>query len=114
MLLQRLDPEAFVFQKVEVDYGNFPQGGPDFWFFEIVRVLDCVDEEHSQIVYQDNLPGIKNYRALIDVRMRSEIVGSAHAFRLKYAIGKLIVDDVIVAALNAEKIRGFEFEPVQK
>jgi len=113
-LLEHLDPDAFAFQKVDVDYSNFSEPGPDFWFVYIVRSLDCVDEEHSVINYQDDIPGIKNYLALIDVRMRPELVGSAHAFRLKHATSTLIVDDVIVAALKAQKIRGFKFEPIQK
>ena len=51
---------------------------------------------------------------LIDVKMRPDFVGSAHAFRLKYASLMLIVDDIVVDALKAEKIRGFSFEPIQK
>ena len=113
-LLERLDPEAFVFQKVVVDYSNFPEPGPDYWLVYVMRTLDYVDEEHSVIFYQDDLPGIKNYLGLIDVKVRPEIVGDARAFRLTYADSTLIVDDVIVAALNAEHVRGFEFKPIQK
>ena len=112
-LLDRLDPNAFVFQQVEVDYSEFPTAGPDFWFVYVMRTLDCVDEERSIIRYQDT-PDIKAYAALIDVRMRPETVGTAHAFRLTYARSKLIVDDVIVAALKADNIRGFRFEPIKK
>lgn len=114
VLFEKLDLDAFVFQKVEVDYGDAPNPGPDFWFVYIMRTLDCIDEEHSVINYFDNIPGIKNYRALIDVRMRPEAVGAAHAFRLTYAKSTLIVDDIIVTALKADKIRGFEFAPIQK
>jgi hypothetical protein len=113
-LLERLDPEAFVFQQVKVDYSNFPEPGPDYWFCYIMRVLDCVDEGHSVLRYYDKVPGVKHYQALIDVKMRPEVVGSAHAFRLKHAGLKSIIDDVIVDALKAEKIRGFRFEPIQK
>ncbi|CAL80514.1 conserved hypothetical protein [Bradyrhizobium sp. ORS 278] len=114
LLFERLDPEAFVFQKVEVDYSNFPEAGPDYWLVYFMRMLDCVDEEHSIIAYQDDLPGVKNYLGLIDVSMRPDIVGEAHAFRLIYADSTLIVDDIVVAALKAEQIQGFEFEPIQK
>lgn len=113
VVFEKLDPEAFVFQKVEIDCGESSWPGPDFWLVDILRTLDCIDEERSVIRYQDT-PGIKAYAALIDVRMRPEVVGTAHAFRLAYATTKLIVDDVIVAALKAEKIRGFEFEPIQR
>jgi hypothetical protein len=113
-LLERIDSEAFVFQQSKVDYSNFPQPGPDFWFCYFMRQLDCVDEEHSVIRYYDNVPGVKAYDALLDVRMRPEVVGSAHAFRLKYANSKSIIDDVIVAAIEAENILGIEFKPIQK
>ncbi len=113
-LLKRIDPEAFVFQRAEVDYSNFPKPGTGYWFCYFMRELDCVDEEHSVIRYFDNAPGIKAYDALLDVKMRPDVVGSAHAFRLKYDNSRSIVDDVIVAAIKAEKIRGFEFKPIQK
>jgi hypothetical protein len=60
------------------------------------------------------VPGIKHYKALIDVRMRSEVVGGAHAFRLTHANSLLIVDDVVVASSKAERIQGFRFQPIQK
>ncbi len=115
-LFERIDPdpEAFVFQRVDVDYSNFPEPGPGFSFCYFMRELDCIDEEKSTLRYYDNVPGVKGYRALLDVKMRRETVGSAHAFRLKYATLKLIVDDLIVDAVKAEGIRGFDFTPIQK
>jgi hypothetical protein len=114
ILLEKLDPEAFIFQKVVVDYSNFPEPGPDYWLVYFMRMLDCVDEERSIIVYQDDVPGIKHYTALVDIKMRSEVVGTAHAFRLTHANSLLIVDDVVVAKLRAQGIEGFRFQPVQK
>jgi Zn-finger nucleic acid-binding protein len=115
-LFERLDPDpqAFSFQRAQVDYSNFPEPGPGFWFCYFMRELDCVDEERSDLRYYDNAPGIKAYRALVDVKMRPEVIGSARAFRLTFADLTEIVDDVIVDAIKAEKIRGFEFTPIQK
>jgi hypothetical protein len=113
-LLEQIDPEAFVFQRAEVDYRNFSETGPGYWFCYFMRELDCVDEEHSVIRYFDHVPGIKAYDALLDIKMRPEVVGSAHAFRLKHDHSRSIVDDVIVAAVKVEKIRGFEFKPIQR
>jgi hypothetical protein len=112
-IFERLDPEAFVFQSVIVDYSNLSHPGPDLWFCYFMRELDCVDEARSEIVYQKNIAW-KNYIHLIEVIMRPEAVASAHAFRLKYATLKLIVDDVIVDALRAENIRGVEFVATRK
>jgi len=111
-LFEQLDPEVFVFQKVDVDYSNFPEPGPNYWFCYIMRVLDCVDEEHSEIVYQPEITW-KVYTGLIDIKMRPEVVGSVHAFRLKYASLKLIVDDLVVDTLKQNHIRGFAFKPIQ-
>ncbi|MGQ0682920.1 imm11 family protein [Bradyrhizobium sp.] len=112
-LLERIDPEAFAFERAEVDYSNFDEPGPAFWFCDIVRMLDCVDEENSVIRYQEDISWT-NYLALIDVRMKPEIVGAAHAFRLTKSTLIQIVDDVIVKAAKAEKIRGFRFTNIQQ
>jgi hypothetical protein len=113
-ILERIDPQACAFQRVDVDYSELPEPGPGYWFCYFIRELDCLDEERSVIAYYDNVPGVKAYRYLADVRMKPAAVGSAHAFRLKYATGKSIVDDVLVDAMKAEKIRGFVYQPIQK
>lgn len=112
-LMERLDPEAFAFVQAEVDYSNFDEPGPALWFCDIVRMLDCVDEEHSVIRYQKGISW-KNYLDLIDVKMRPEVVGPAHAFRLKFSTLTQIVDDVFVDAVKKEKITGFRFVDIQQ
>jgi len=112
-LLEGLDPEGVVFVRAEVDYSNFDEPGPGFWFCDIVRMLDCIDDERSKLTYYDNVP-FKAYRALIDVKMRPEVVGDAHAFRLTHSTLTEIVDDVFVKAIKAQKIRGFRFIDLQK
>jgi hypothetical protein len=113
VLLKRLDPDAFAFVQAEVDYSNLDEPGPAMWFCDIVRMLDCVDEEHSVIRYQQGIPW-KNYLGLVDVKMRPEVVGSAHAFRLTFSTLAQIVDDVFVAAVKREKMIGFHFVDIQR
>jgi len=113
MLFEKIDPDGFRFAKVEMDYRNFEEPGPGYWFCEIVRMLDCVDEERSKLTYYDNVP-FKAYRALIDVKMLPEVVGTAHAFRLKKSPLTDVVDDVIANAVKAEKIEGFRFVDIQR
>ncbi len=113
LLYQKVDPEAFAFCKVDVDFSNFPDPSPDFWFAQMVRELDCVDEANSKINFQEGIEW-KNYLALLEVKIRPELVGNAHAFRLQYAVHTEIVDDVILDAIQSEKISGFEFRPLQK
>jgi hypothetical protein len=112
-LLERLDPEAFVFVQAEVDYSNLNEAGPALWFCDIIRMLDCVDEEHSIIRYQQGISW-KNYLDLVDIKMRPEVVGSAHAFRLRLASLRQIVDDVFVEAIRKEMITGLLFTDIQR
>jgi hypothetical protein len=112
-IYERIDSEACEFLCVNVDYSNFPEQGTDYWFCYFMRELDCIDEERSEIGYQRDIAW-KNYLHLIDVKMKLTVVGSAHAFRLKYSTLKLVVDDVVVDAMTAEKIRGYRFVPIQK
>lgn len=112
-LLESIDPEAFVFAPIDMDYRNFDEPGPRFWLCDFVRFLDCVDEERSTIKYQEGIP-MKNYIRLIDVEMKPEVIGDAHAFRLTHSPLKQIVDDVLVDALKKEKIRGFSFKPLKR
>lgn len=111
-LFERIDPDGFAFARAEVDYSNFDAPGPEFWFCDIVRLLDCVDEEQSKLTYYNNVP-FKAYKSLIDVKMRPEAVGLAHAFRLKKANLTQVVDDTIATSVKMEKIRGFRFVDIQ-
>jgi len=113
-LFERLDPEALVFQRTEVDYSNFSQTGSTYWLSYFIRELDCVDEEQSALTYYDCIQGVKVYRDLFDIKMRPEAIGSAHAFRLKYGTDNSIVDDLVVSTMNVEGITGFKFVPIQK
>lgn len=108
-LLEQLDPDAFAFFPVEVDYGQFKQPGPAYWVCNFIRILDCVDEERSDIRYQEDISW-KNYINVIKLEVKPEIVGSAHAFRLQYGYGHQIVDHVIADAFGAEQITGFRLE----
>ncbi|WP_416391028.1 DUF1629 domain-containing protein [Alloalcanivorax xenomutans] len=112
-LLESIDPEAFVFASIDMDYSNFDEPGPQFWLCDLVRFLDCVDEERSTIKCQEGIP-MKNYIRLIDVEMKPEIIGDAHAFRLTHSPLIQIVDDVLVDALKKEKIRAFSFKPIKR
>lgn len=112
-LFERIDPNSFVFEHAEVDYGNFEKPGSDYWFCDIPLLLDCVDEGRSQIEYQKNTP-FKNYLHLATVEMLPKAVGKAHAFRLKYAPLKQIVDDVLASALENENIVGFKLSEIRR
>jgi hypothetical protein len=112
-VLEQVDPGGFAFVATEVDYSKFLEPGPAYWLCDPVRRLDCIDDEHSEFTLYGGVD-YKVYRALIDIKMRPEVVGDAHAFRLVHGGEMLIVDDILVNALKTEKIRAWRFEPLQK
>jgi hypothetical protein len=111
--LERVDPGGFAFVAIEVDYSKFPEPGPTYWLCDPVRRLDGIDDEHSEFTLQSQVD-FKAYDALIDIKMRPEVVGNAHAFRLAHGGDRLIVDDILVNALKTEKILAWRFKPLQK
>lgn len=112
-VLERVDPEGFAFVATEVDYSKFPEPGPDYWLCDPVRRLDCIDDENSEFTLYGEVD-FKAYDALIDIKIRPEVVGDAHAFRLVHGGDRLIVDDILVNALKTEKIRAWRLKPLQK
>ncbi|SAI54800.1 Protein of uncharacterised function (DUF1629) [Bordetella ansorpii] len=112
-LLEQSGFGMLAFQQVDVDYTNFDAPGPDYWLCDFIEYLDCVDEEKSDIEYQDDAP-FKNYLDLRRTVMKQDVVGQRHAFRLKHATQKVIVDDVFVAAMHAGKVTGFDFQKLNQ
>ena len=112
-LLEKIDPEAFAFVRTEVEYKNFKSPGPDYWFADIVRILDCVDEENSDIKYQVGASQ-KNYLRLINAAMKLDVIGSARFFRLEYSPLMEITDDVAVNTLRKAGVKGFSFRDLHK
>jgi len=112
-LLEQLDPQAFIFVAAQVDYSNFDEQGPAYWLCHLTRMLDCIDDENSKVTYQTQV-NFKAYRSLIDIKMRPDVVGDSHAFRLVHKTGTEIVGDVFVQAMKAAKIRAWRFGPLQQ
>lgn len=112
-LLEQIDPQAFEFVATQVDYSKFDEPGPAYWLCNLTRQLDCIDDEKSKVTFQTQVD-FKAYDLLIDVKMRPEVVGDAHAFRLVHQHTTWIVDDILVQAMTAAKIRAWRFEPLEQ
>ncbi len=112
-LLEQLDPQAFEFAATQVDYSKFEEPGPAYWLCNLVRQLDCIDDEKSKFTLYNEVD-FKAYKALINIKMHAEVVGDAHAFRLVHKNSTWIVDDVFLQAMTAAKIRAWRFAPIQQ
>jgi hypothetical protein len=108
-LLEAFDREAFEFVRTDTAYDGGTREGPPFWFCDVIRVLDCLDEDRSTIHYQENITW-KVYAALAKIVMRPEVVATAHVFRLRYYSGRVLVDDVFRGIVHANKVTGFIFK----
>jgi hypothetical protein len=108
-LLEAFDPEAFEFVRTDTAYDGGTREGPPFWFCDVIRVLDCLDEDRSTILYQENITW-KVYASLASAVVRPEAVGAAHVFRLRHYRGRVLVDDVFRGMVHANKITGFNFK----
>lgn len=115
-VLERVDPEAFEFLKVETRIeraGEFISG-PQYWLCDVIRFLDALDEAKTRGVTVKIYPGgIKR----VEIRGRDKQVffrrsiGNAKVFRLLHAPWGVYVTAELVDAVRAEGITNFDFDP---
>ena len=108
--LENYDPDAFVFLKCKT---QLPDGseGPSRWLCDVVRVLDSLDEEKSEIRIKtaDNGSKVYGFSGRVCFVFKEDVVGSAHVFRMKYAADVVICDDDLKRAYKASGLKGMRF-----
>ena len=110
--LEGIDVEACAFLKCEVRQA---QGKPmaDYWLFDVVRILDAVDESASRlgIVHDTRAPGGRYYRFSggASLVFKPEVVGQAHLFGLTYARSAMFCDDALRQACKRAGVKGLSF-----
>ncbi len=112
-IFDQVDPEGFIYCKVELDLSDFPEPCSSYWFAYFVRELNCVDEMKSQICANYDEPD--KYGEILAIKMVPELVENAHALRLSSAPEDTwLIDDVLVQALEKENIQGFAYRPIRR
>ncbi|WP_369914252.1 DUF1629 domain-containing protein [Xanthomonas sp. NCPPB 3005] len=105
-VMESVDAGAFAF--AEVDY-RLDDGskGPTVFLCDVVRTLDALDEESSQlnIEISDEFEAGKYYDLTGDIRLafRRDVLGSAHVFRLAFH-GGVFCDRAFKEAVEAAGI----------
>jgi hypothetical protein len=84
------------------------------WLCDAVRVLDAVDEEKSDVQILTADDGSKFYQFGGIVRFRSDAVGSAHIFRLKYLEAAWACDEELRRACIKAELKGLAFKDMSK
>jgi hypothetical protein len=117
-LLTALDPDAFEYNECETINRKGEQVTP-YWMTAIVRYVEDFDRERSDFITVQEVsePTDIDYGMAVwqinDLYMKPDLPDDHHAFRISH-IGGLIVDQVMVAAVIQNKLKGFKFEPLQE
>jgi hypothetical protein len=112
-IVEGVDPDSFAFLQCRLQLRDGSEG-PVRWLCDIVRVLDAVDEENSDVQIGTADDGSKFYRFGGIVRFRSDAVGSAHIFRLKYLEGSWACDGELRRACIEADLTGLRFKDTSK
>ena len=112
MVLEPLDPGAFAFVKCKV---QLPDGSDAAvrWLCDVVRVLDALDEEKSDIDIRTATDGSKYYSLSrnFNLAFKGDVVGqNDRFFRLKYFRDEVICDEQVKLACKAAAFAGPRFE----
>ncbi|MGH8038887.1 MAG: DUF1629 domain-containing protein [Stenotrophomonas sp.] len=119
-VMEAVDPDAFVFADTDYRLADGSKG-PTYYLCDVVRTLDALDEDASQlnIVISDDYEAGKYYLLTGDVRLafKQQVLGSAHVFRVPFN-GGVFCDrrfkDAVEAAgiVTPRKSNGLWFEDV--
>lgn len=111
-VLEEVDHDAFGFASCEV---CLPDGtaGPHRWLCNVVRVLDALDEQASELRIVEDM-GQKVYWLAGPTRLifREDVVGPAHVFRMAFMEVTVICDQTMKDACRKADLKGIDFADV--
>jgi hypothetical protein len=111
--VEGIDPDAFAFLQCKLQLRDGSEG-PVRWLCDIVRVLDAVDEENSDVEIRTADDGSRYYRFGGIVRFRGDAVGSAHIFRFAYREASWACDEEFRRACIQAELTGLVFKDLSK
>jgi hypothetical protein len=111
--IERVDPDGFAFLQCKVQLRDGSEG-PVRWLCDIVRVLDAVDQENSDVEIRTADDASKYYRFSGTIRFRSDVVGSAHIFRLEYLRSTWACDEEFRRACIEAELTGLLFKIISE
>lgn len=108
-VLEAVDREGVAFLKCETRSLN--GSAPVYWLGDIVRQLDVIDEEKSNVEILDDGTDFRRYSnvAISSFVFREEAIGSAHIFRPRFLETRIICDQAMKDACKAAGLRGLSF-----
>jgi hypothetical protein len=113
-----LDQDAFEYSECET-INRKGEPVASYWMTAVIRYVEDFDRERSDFITVQEAFGPTDIdygnavREINDLYMKPDFPDDHHAFRLSH-IGGLIFDEVMVAAVIQNKLKGFNFEPLQQ
>ncbi|RXT36667.1 hypothetical protein B5V03_34080 [Bradyrhizobium betae] len=121
-VLERLDPEAFVFVPCDVRVPHGSYRGPHYWLCDVVRVLDALDESQSCLTIRIENDarsldfGKKVYMAMPGSKLvfTEAEIGKAHIFRMAHSEADVICDQDLKDACKSAGLKRIRFRDASK
>lgn len=85
-IFEAVDPDGFAFAKCDYTLANGTKG-PTHYLCDVVRTLDAIDEDKSQMKLPTIYPAgekVYDFTGKTSLVFREDVIGSAHIFRLFY------------------------------
>lgn len=110
-VIESIDREAFAFLKCKVQMRDGSEG-PVRWLCDVVRVLDALDEENSDVFIgtADNGSKVYNLKSGGEMTFKPSVIGSQHVFRMKYFEAATVCDDDFRLACKSAELTGVRFK----
>jgi len=108
-VLGAVDRDGVAFLRCETR--SLSGDAPAYWLCDIIRVLDAIDEEKSNVEILYDGTDFRQYdnMAISSVVFSEEAIGSAHIFRPRFLETRIICDQAVKDACKAAGVRGLSF-----
>lgn len=108
-VLEAVDKEGVAFLRCETR--SLRGEAPVYWLCDIVRELDVIDEEKSNVKVLDDGTDFRRYDLMetdSSFVFREEAIGSAHIFRTRF-LNLVVCDQVMKDACKSAGLKGMRF-----
>lgn len=107
-VLEAVDREGVAFLRCETR--SLRGGAPVYWLCDIVRKLDVINEEKSNVKVLDDGTDFRRYDGMTNSSFvfREEAIGSAHIFRARF-LERVVCDQAMKDACKAAGLKGLRF-----
>ncbi|MCP3476986.1 DUF1629 domain-containing protein [Bradyrhizobium sp. CCGUVB1N3] len=121
-VLETVDPKGLSFVLCDVRIPNGVCDGSRYWFCDVLRVLDALDEAKSRLKigirdddrYRDFGKKFYDFSGGAELVFREDAVGDAHVFRMAHHGSTVICDGVLKDACKSAGLKRIWFEDVSK